>query len=210
MAEQAYTNALTTKARVKARLAITSTGWDTVLDRLINSATDFIEVQCGRKFGSAEYTEYQSIEVDGAKYILLEQAPVTAITSLEYRQGLYNNPNYTTIPATEYELEGNGRNGIIRIHGYFFRGTDTVKIVYTAGYTIDFDNAGDLTQHDLPADITELCEKMVVRWFKKREDEGKTETIMGTEGGGTIRWQDGLSKDDKAIIDSYRRLPRMI
>lgn len=210
MAEQIYTNALTTVARVKDRMSITGASWDTVFARLINSATDFIEKQSNRKFGSNSYIETQQVGVDGAKYIFLNQPHVTALTKIEYRQGLYSNPNWTEVPTTDYELVEDGESGIIRIHGWAWKGTDTVRITYTAGYTIDFANAGDLTKHDLPADITELCEKLVVRWFKKREAEGKSEEIIGAEGGGTIRWKDGLNKDDQMIIDMYKKPPRLI
>src|SRR5580658_5447198 len=46
--EQVYPYALTTLQRVKDRLQINNTDSDTVLTRLINGATDFIERECGK------------------------------------------------------------------------------------------------------------------------------------------------------------------
>ena len=48
MATTAY--ALTSLQRVKDRLGLTSSGFDSLLERLINASTDLIESYCGRRF----------------------------------------------------------------------------------------------------------------------------------------------------------------
>ena len=210
MPEQIYDNALTTVARVKTRLSISTSGHDTLLLYLINSATDFLQTQCNRTFERGTYTEVHSIPVSGAEYLFLKNMPVISITSIPYRAGLYDSPTWTVIPTTDYDMVEDGKSGMVRVESSLLRGTNKVQAVYVAGYLIDFTNYGDRTLHTLPADLTELCEKIVVRWFKKREAEGKTEEIMGTSGGGTIKWQNGLNKEDIAILATYKRMPRFL
>jgi hypothetical protein len=50
MPEQIAPYSLTTRQRAKDRLGITSADFDTLLDRLISAATDFIESQTNRRF----------------------------------------------------------------------------------------------------------------------------------------------------------------
>ena len=68
------------------------------------------------------------------------------------------------------------------------------RVSYVAGYLIDFANAGDITKHTLPYDLTELCERLVTRWFKRREAEGKDSD--GFNGGLTV-WAKELNEEDK-------------
>lgn len=205
MSEQAYTFALTTIARVKARLAITATGHDAVLTRLVNAATDYIQNECNRSFLSATYTdEVYSVYGTGQSHLLLKQSPVTSVAKLQYRVGLKTDPQWTDFMADDWELLEDGKSGIIRIYGGLLRGTNTVRVTYTAGYPVDFANAGDTSKHALPADLTDLCERLVTRWFKRRESEGKeTETFDNM----TVKWKDDLTKEDKQTLALYKRLP---
>ncbi len=205
MAEIIYPFALTTLARVKARLTITTTGHDAVLTRLVNAVTDYIQKECNRSFLSAAYTdEVYSVYGVGQNHLLLKQSPVSSVAKLQYRVGLKTDPQWTDFMADDWELLEDGQSGIIRVYGSLIRGTNVIRITYTAGYLIDFANAGDSTKHTLPADLTDLCERLVTRWFKRREAEGKeTETFDNL----TVKWKDDLNKEDKQTLAAYKRLP---
>lgn len=205
MAETVVTYALTTKARVKDRLGITVTGFDTLFDRLISAATDFIETSCSRRFLETIYSN-EVYSLYGQPYVLLNQSPVTALTKLEYRAGTPASPNWTSFIADQYELLESGKSGIVRIYGNTVEGNNVIRVSYTAGYKIDWANAGNAT-HTLPFDLSDLCERLAVRWFKRRELGGKSSEALQ---GGSINWKDGLDAEDLQTINKYTRIPRFV
>ncbi|HVB33718.1 MAG TPA: hypothetical protein VNJ52_05010 [Patescibacteria group bacterium] len=86
--EQVYSYALTSLARVKDRLQETTTSYDSVLTRLINGATDFIERECGKSglemypndghFTQKTYTnEVYTAQGRKQQRLVLRNAPVT-------------------------------------------------------------------------------------------------------------------------------------
>ncbi len=81
MAESVLPYALTTVQRVKDRLTISGTTFDTVLTRMVNSATDFFEKECGnRRFLQTLYTnEVYSATSNRQTKLSLRNAPVTYV-----------------------------------------------------------------------------------------------------------------------------------
>lgn len=211
MAEELLAYALTTVARVKNRLGITADSHDTLIEEIINGVTDFIESQTNRKFKETTHTEIHSYNYDRPDTIFLKNRPVSSVTSVKYRQGLFNVPNYTDISATDWILQNNGNEGIIQIAGgWLYRGTNVVQVVYIAGYKINFTNAGDDDTHTLPADITELCEKLVSKAYNKRDNEGKESISVSATGGGTTRYLKELTEDEKATLVKYTIVPAFV
>lgn len=200
MAESVVGYALTTKERVKDRLAITGTNFDTLIDRLISAMTDFIEGECNRRFKETPYAnEVYSVSGEKPKYVFLKQAPASALT-LQYRAGTPSAPSWTNFIADDYELLEDGKSGIVRVYS-LPAGTNVIRATYTAGYKIDFPNAGSAT-HTLPFDISDLCEKLAVKEFKKRDAEGKSSEAFE---GGTTNWKELLDEADKLVIGRHRR-----
>ncbi len=204
MAEALLSYALTTVARVKTRLTITVSTHDTILLYLINSVTDFIEGECNRRFKETTYTnEVYSIQGQGNNFLNLKQSPVSSVTSLQYRAGLKSNPNWTEFAADDWELLEDGAPGIIELHGSFTQGGNGIRASYVAGYKINFANYGDMTTHTLPADLTDLAERLAIKLFKRREAEGKAREDFN---GGSITWKDLLNPEDTETINKYRRV----
>jgi hypothetical protein len=204
MAESIYSYALTTVARVKTRLTIDNTGFDTLLLYIINSVTDLIEGECNRRFIETLYTnEVYSIPNAGNGFLVLRQAPVSSVTSVQFRAGLKSNPNWTDFVTDTWDIMEDGAPGIIQIYGAFIQGLNSVRVTYTAGYKINFENYGDNATHTLPADVSDLAERMVVKLFKRREAEGKQREDFN---GGTIIWKEILSPEDEMTLAKYRRV----
>lgn len=214
MAEVIVPHALTTRQRIKDRLTITATGFDTLLDRLISASTDFMEGECNRRFKRTTYlNEVYSVYGANPQFIFLKQFPVAALTSFQFRAGTPSNPNWSNFPVDTYELLQDGASGIIKIYGGlggifggFSGGINSVRATYDAGYLIDFANAGSST-HTLPFDLSDLYERLTVKMFKKREAEGRASESYE---GGSITWKDLLDEADKAIINRYRRQPQFV
>ncbi len=202
MAEQIVPYALTTRQRVKDRLTITAASFDVLIDRLVSAMTDYIESRTGRRFKQTTYAQ-EVYSIYGAKpsRIFLKQAPASALTSFQYRTGLPSSPVWTDFPTGNYELEQDGATGIIRVYGGLIGGINQVRATYTAGYLIDFPNAGQST-HTLPFDLSDLCERLTIKLFKRRESEGRQSEAFE---GGTIQWKDLISPEDQTIINRYTR-----
>ena len=292
MAEQLLPYALTTVQRVKDRLQITVSQFDTLLERMVNHATDYIERETGnRRFAFSTWTaEIYSAYGPRQKYLPLRNAPVTFITlicntiqgsnqisttgatvngiavtdftkiglvvgqtvrgdgipgttnnsaygtvvqtvaantltlsaaatatvtgavvqisgiiSFKWRSGTPSNPTWTDFIVDQYELVNDGKAGLVRVYGVLPRlYNNMMRVTYTAGYLINFSNAGDNLTHTLPADLSDLCENLVVRRFKRRELAGK-----GSEGleGAQTNWKDLLDADDRDVLGHYMRMP---
>lgn len=208
MPETIVPYALTTRQRIKDRLTITAVSFDVLIDRLISSATDLIESSTNRRFKRTTYTnELYSVRGANPQYIFLKQIPVASVASLQYRAGTPSNPNWTTFSPDYYELLEDGSSGIIRVYGGlftgFYAGINQIRTTYDAGYLIDFANAGTST-HTLPFDISDLCERIAVKLFKKRESEGRQSESFE---GGAVQWRELLDEADKIVINKYRREP---
>lgn len=202
-------HALTNLDRVKSRLGISETGFDILLEIIINSITDWIEGQCGgRRFLEKTYTNEihdgskpAQIEEGKKRFLILKHAPVTALTSFQYNGGTISSPSWTNFSTEEYQLLD--KEGMIYILGTLPRGFRNIRVSYTAGYKIDFSQETDVTKHTLPFDVSNLAERLAVKEFKKREEVGKSgETI----GDATINWFDHLEEEDKAVLGRYRRI----
>jgi hypothetical protein len=281
--EQVYSYALTTLSRVKDRLQQNDTSFDSVLTRLINGATDFIERECGKSglemypndghFVQKTYT-HEVYTAKGRKQerLVLRNAPVTylivtgdltqgsatvnnvtpstgivagmvlydiqglfpqntivssvngstltmsnpasttqtgatfeisGLIKFQWRAGTPSNPNWTDFIQDQFELDQQGRSGIIRVYGSIpGLYNNMIRATYVAGFPVDWTNAGNGSTHQLPADLTNTCENIVVRVFKRRQLDGKaSENIQGA----TTAWRDALDSNDLNVIANYTR-----
>ena len=212
--EQVYSYGLTTLQRVKDRLDIVIPDHDAKLTRIINSATDMIERECGKSglekapndghFMTKTYTnEVYSVRGTKQIYLVLRNAPVSALTSFQWRAGTPSNPNWTDFITDQFELVEDGTTGIVRVYGVMPRiYSNMLRATYTAGYLIDWPNAGNGSTHTLPADLTNTCENVVERIFKRRGLAGKTsESIQGA----TTSFRNTLDDMDLQTIARYQR-----
>ena len=217
--------ALTTLERVKTRLQITNTNYDLFLTRLINSVTDHIEGQCGlargHHFVSTTYNnEVYSVSQPRQVYIILRAPNVTAISSFQYRAGTVSNPSWTSFITDQWEYKNPqprpddtngtllwGPAGIIRVYGVLPRLMDNmIRISYTAGYMVDWYNEGmgnNPVTHWLPADLSQLADDLIVRWWKRRELAGQSGQTL--EGQAVTGWRDAMDGDDINVINRYMR-----
>lgn len=272
--------ALTTKARVKDRLQITETAFDDFFDRLIVATSKRIGQMCNRRFLRATYTNelYDGSNVDGGpvKALLLKNAPVQVLTSIEYKSGPNSNPTWYEFDEDDYDIDM--RLGIVYPKHPLPLGKQNIRVTYTAGYdghslgiqsgwvfnvtpsgtangvnlvftlpadadevvvyadglrispdnytftagadTLTFD-AGqapfstisvdylptDTSSSDddptLPEDLVEVCEEAVVRIFKRKESEGRTQESFQES---SITWSENVfTKENLATIKNYRR-----
>lgn len=194
------TYALTTIDRIRnIRLRIEAEGFDDLFANLINAVSDFIEGECNRRFMATDYEENHTVHTYGQTSLVLRNAPVNEVTAFQYRSGTKSNPTWNAFDPDSWELDDEA--GIIETSGMLEK---FLKVSYNAGYLIDWENEDDMEAHTLPTDLTDLAERLVTKWYKRREAEGKL-----SEGfdGAQIAWRDDMNKEDQAIINRYRRIP---
>lgn len=196
---------LTTKERVKQRLDLNDTASrDELLDALIYSVSSFIESHCSRTFKEQTYTEelYDGMQIDRTPktMLILDNAPIKTLTKYEYRSGSRTNPTWFEFQDDSYEILKD--RGILMNDGELPKDFRNIRVTYDAGYKIDFDNFDDSSKHELPFDLSDLAERLVVRRFKQREMGGFSST---QQQGSSIELKSNLDPMDKEILANYMR-----
>lgn len=131
---------------------------------------------------------------------------VNGLILLQWRAGTpATGPAWTSFIPDQYEVVNNGAAGVIRIYGVIPRlYNNMIRISYSAGYPVNWANAGDDLTHKLPADISDTIENLVVRVFKRRMFAGKVSEALE---GATSSWSREIDVMDKDVIGHYRRMP---
>jgi hypothetical protein len=129
---------------------------------------------------------------------------ISGLISFQWRPGVPDAPNWTSFFPPQFELDQQGYSGIVRVYGPIPRIYNTmVRATYVAGYAVDWPNQGNGSTHLLPSDLTNLCENLVVRIFKRFPIDGKaSENIQGA----TVTWRDKLDALDLNVINNYKRV----
>ncbi len=202
MAIESY--ALTTLARVKTNLPnLSGSDIDTLLENLIDAATDFIESLCERRFKETDYSEelYDGYNDSGAgkNTIRLNQFPIDSGETflIEYKSG---ESTWVSLASTDYIINHN--TGVIRFAGggAWPGGYRNIRVTYTAGYVIDFATPANNT---LPYDLARICDELVVRKFKRREHIGKTAINTGGDNVGLLNEMDA---EITTVIGRHQKL----
>lgn len=202
----AVTYALTNKTRIKSRLGITTTSFDDLFDALISATTDRIEKMTGRRFYQTAYSNelYDGSDIYGSPQLVLivKNGPITGTPTLEYKTGSNASPTWVDYTVEDYDIDTDA--GLIYMKSGLPRGKQNVRLSYTGGYVISFTGTYDIGgTHTLPLDITEVCEKAVIRVFKKRDSEGRASESFAES---SITWEkDVFMPEDIATIKNYRR-----
>ena len=196
-------NALTTLTKARSYLGLgTDTSKDTDIEDLIERASDFLKSQTNRNFAKANYTEKK--EGNNTDRIMLENYPVTAITSCTYN-------DVALTLDTDYELEAAA--GILYKEDLWYKtgvyagladriafAKKNITVVYTAGYVLPGAATAQIPR-TLPYDIEEACIQLVQFYFKT--DISNFSTVFG-EGGQVFR-PSALPSHVKLIINNYKK-----
>lgn len=274
-----YGDALTTIERIKDRLGITADDFDATLTRMILAATARIEAMCGRRFVQGTYTHelHDGSDIGGTRrrFLILKNAPVSTIATIEYQAGSNSNPDWRELDEDSYHADL--ANGLVDVPGGLPAGFQNIRVTYTGGFSgysygienfwvfnmtptgavngsnrafslpedatqiivyadgmreaaanvtfvpssaaftlaegraptstiaVDYlrENAAEDSDYYLPADLVEVCEKAVVKAFKRRDSEGRaSETFQES----SITWERTVfTAEDLATIKNYRR-----
>jgi len=172
--------ALTSRGKVKSRLgiSISDSSNDAMIDDMINQTSQLIQTMCNRLFLQQAFDE--QYDTEGGEYLFLRQYPVAVSPApiLYIRGGNIATPTWTVFNDTGYYATPDYLSrGMLRFTGKTLPkvGRQLLRVVYTAGYLIDFQNELNSALHTLPFDLTMLATDLVVRAFNHRSAQGISE-----------------------------------
>ncbi len=129
---------------------------------------------------------------------------ISGLINFQWRSGTPSNPQWTSFIQDQYELDQQGHSGIIRVYGSIpGLYNNMIRTTYVAGYPVDWPNAGNGASHQLPADLSNTCDNIVERIFKRRGLAGKASESMQ---GATVAFRNDLDMMDLDVIAHYRRI----
>lgn len=208
--------ALTTVDRQKNYMGISSltATQTTVMENLINMATNMIESYCGRRFMETTYTE-EVYDGPRSERILLNNYPVNTREDfkLERNDSSANEDAWNELNDTDYFVYYD--EGVVNLTGRsnFILYTRKYRVTYTAGY--DFDNAATFLAETEAGDVEMACWMMVSQWWLTRksipgttsERLGDYSFTLGSAGSMSGFFRDGAGPVStvEMILNKYRR-----
>lgn len=178
---------LTTLANVKTWMGLPAdnTDDDALLNRLISSASAFIQTWLNRSIASQAYNEAR--DGTGGARMMFADYPVTAVSSVVV-DGL---PILASPDGVQPGYYFDDKS--IMLAGYVFgRGMNNVKLSYTAGYVVT------------PPEIEQACIELISLRYKERDRIGfQSKSLAGETVTFFIRdMQDGV----RTTLNNYRKV----
>ena len=186
--------ALTTVARQQEYQGIT--GNEAILERLINSATDYIERYCQRRFKLSTYTN-ELLNGNNTCQISTKQFPIVTVTSFQYKTG----ESWDDVNSDDYEIDNDP--GIIVTDFATTKGLRNYRTTYTAGY--NYDNTTTFLSDVGLADLEWVCSELVKNFYNKK---ATTSDIQDESiGNYSVTYSDILNRnaDIKDNLEYYRK-----
>jgi len=198
--------ALTTVARLKAFIGIDVSTYDSVLETIIDSVTDWIENECGRRF---KLTAYTGVILDGkgSKEMVLPQWPVSTATLTLYERegGSYGDTNFDSISSDKYRIDR--ESGIISLDHKFYEGFQNYKIDYSAGY--DFENVTGTLKTLASVGLSDLemaVWKLASQAYNNRKSSGNISRMKLYNYDVTFAKESDADDQIQKVLSKYQRL----
>jgi len=186
-------NALTTLEDVKAQIGIPvlDTTQDTLLERMINAASEKIESFLDRRIKKRSWTEYQ--DGRGNDRIMLRQWPCDKPTELWDDISNEFTDTDNMVDVTDFTTEGDPAIGVILLSGLSFsKSNRNIKVVYEAGYD------------SVLYDISEACINTVEFMYDLRNNR-RMGTSTKSKNGETISYLGNLPEFVIDMLLPYQR-----
>jgi hypothetical protein len=178
---------LTDLATVKAWLGLPADpgASDDLLAGLITAASGFVGGYLGRNLISADYVEVH--DGNGAGWMLLRQAPITAVQSVSFAGATVTDAADPTSGAPGVLFDGRR----LSLLGYRFPYGAPVVVRYTAGYASP------------PAAVMQAVGELVGEAFRRRDRIGQSSKSLG--GQETVSFQTSdMNATIKAMLAPYQ------
>jgi hypothetical protein len=176
---------LTTIENVKGYLSISSATDDALFDRLIDSASGYIQTWLNRSFAVATYTD--TFNGTGHSTYMVSNFPINTITSVIV--DTVSIPLATSTLASGYSFAP--RKIVLR--GYAFNtGLLNCSVTYTAGFAT------------VPPEIGQACIEMVANRYREKDRIGLIS--KGLSGESIAFSQKDFPDSTRTILNSYKKV----
>lgn len=132
-----YGDALTTVTRMKDRLKLTVTDFDTLLSNIILAVTAKMETLTNRRFNEGTYTHelHDGSDPHGSirTTIITKNAPLQSVSSLQYQAGTNSFPDWVDFDEDDYFIDYD--DGIITVPDGLPVGFRNIRVTYVGGYS---------------------------------------------------------------------------
>ncbi len=174
--------ALTDTTAVKAQLGISGSTYDTILDRMIDSATLYAESFIGRYIKGRGSNLTVLLDVpEATQDIFLRNFPIISVTSVTDDGTVISSNDY-------YKYDDTGRLSLKS--GSWSVGRQTLSIVYQGGYA------------NVPADLIQWCVSVVGAMFQNRNNNN---VIRETVGTITVEYVSDFISKNEFLRDTLAR-----
>lgn len=192
--------ALVTAAEARLAIpALTSTGEDSNLDRLIDRAGAFLAAWCGYPPAAAggvatfeDVTYTMILDGPGGAELVLPVGPLVSVTSV-HSDPLREYGSDVLVASGDYTLDSYRSLVILdndSTQGAWDTGYRAIKIVYVAGFAT------------VPADIKQAAIGMVAHWWRLRRQAGKKS--VSQEGGSVSLLEETIPAQVAQLLGPYR------
>lgn len=182
--------AIITLNDLKTFLGITGSDKDSLLEMLINQATDYIETRADRRFADTVYTE-EKYDGTGQNEIVLKQFPVISFTKLEKNNASDNSDSWEEVSGSDYWVDD--AEGVVTKTTNFSKGKQNYRATYTAGY------------ESIPYDLQFLAMSLISDMYNRRKNMG---VLKETLGDHSIDFEKAMQENPALmrIISNYRKI----
>lgn len=153
----------------KDYLGISGSTYDNLLKQIINTAVDFCESYCQRRFIETAHTsEYHSGDCSNA--LILKNSPISsspAVVLEEATNPLASDSGFRTIASRDYFVDPDA--GMIETNFALQKGIRNYRVTYTAGWTLA----------NVPNDLKLACWELVSKVFNIRKVGGISRQTLG-------------------------------
>lgn len=178
---------LTTTAKVKSYLQISSTNYDSLIETIVKGISSSIETYLNREVGEQERTEY----FDGSeKALILSSYPLQGEgLVVQVNRGTNLSPSWENVSGNDYDVEV--EVGVIALKYAVSSGIRRVRVTYTGGYA------------EVPFDLELVATQLSAKSFDQRKAQGKSKETYSTT---SIDWINTLTDEQKAVLNKYRNV----
>lgn len=148
-----------------------TSSFDSLIDAIILTVSQRIELAANRKLFSASYVELHD---GGSAKLFVQNPPITSITSIVYAPDM-DFANGVTLGVSEYVLDPSGKkNSIYSTFGRFLSGCEALRVTYIGGYI-----PADTTGTNIPPTLKQACINQTIYMFKNRKTVGLDSIQVG-------------------------------
>ena len=181
---------------MKIELGITDNTNDLLLQAIVNGVLGLWDEMTNRIWAKTTHTEYH----DSPRFnsvVFLRNYPVDSSEAVQ----LWDDPSWewgddTEIDSGDFRVDYD--NGIIYYDGFFYEGKQSIKVVYTAGYS----------DSDVPKWLKEILIRQASHWFEQARNKSWHLSSLATGEGGTTSYKnlkDNLLPEFVLLAEINRR-----